>query len=377
MRQDPDILWIDTPNALNDACAALSGADVLALDTEFFRESTFHPVPALVQLYAGETVYLIDPVAVSATPALQDLLASGPLKVIHASSEDIEVIASWAGVTVSPLVDTQIAQALLGEDPAMGYQRLVEHWTGEVLPKDETRSDWLIRPLSEAQCRYAALDVVHLLHVWQAQRDALERLGRLAWLQAECDLLVVQAGRDSDSDGQWYLRNRQLWRLAPRQIDAYRRMTAWREAEARKRDKPRGWLINDKLLFAIAEKMPANRYELAAIEGLKPAVVKREGDVLLELIRQAHHADDDELPEALPSPMGNGFKKRLKALKRVVNDEADSLGVAPELLMRRRDLEALVTADLLDRPLPLPQGWRGERLADPLRAALEERETTS
>ncbi|GKW49982.1 ribonuclease D [Halomonas sp. NCCP-2165] len=372
MSLDPEIRWIDTPEALEAACAELARADTLALDTEFFRESSFYPVPALVQLYAGGTVYLIDPQAVAATPALKRLLGEGAVKLLHASSEDLEVLATWAGVLVAPLVDTQVAQGLLGEDPAMGYQRLVAHWLGETLPKDETRSDWLARPLSETQLRYAALDVVYLLEVWQHQKAALEAAGRLGWLEAECDTLLAQAGRNDESDAQWYLRQRQLWRLAPRQIEAYRRLTTWREGEARRRNLPRGWLVSDKLLFAIAERMPENRHELARVDGLKPSQIKRDGDPLLALVKEAKHCDEAELPAALPVPTSPAFKKRLKALKRVVTAEAEALGVAPELLLRRRDLEALVTAHLNGGVLPLPGGWRGERLAAALSHALDE-----
>ncbi|GHC31634.1 ribonuclease D [Aidingimonas halophila] len=370
----PDIHWIDTPEALDAACRDLESADTLALDTEFFRESTFHPVPALVQLTAGGCVYLIDPQAVAATAACRTLLASGPVKLLHASSEDIEVLAAWAGVIVAPLVDTQLAQGLLGEDPAMGYQRLVAHWAGENLPKDETRSNWLERPLSEAQREYAALDVVYLLEVWYAQRERLEALDRFSWLEDDCQALVRQAGRDESDDALWYLRQRQLWRLSPRQMEAYRLMTSWRESEVRRRDLPRGWLVSDKLLFAIAEKMPRNRYELAAIDGIKPSLVKREGDTLLALLNEARQLTDASLPEALPSPLTSDFKKRLKRLKAVVNRDAEQLGVAPEVLMRRRDLEALVTANLRNDPLPLPQGWRGERLSSALRQVLVDEE---
>ncbi|QJQ94934.1 MULTISPECIES: HRDC domain-containing protein [Halomonadaceae] len=368
----PDIVWVDTSLALDAACAELTKADVVALDTEFFRESTFHPIPALVQFTAGEQVYLIDPQAVAPTQALRDLLTHGPLKLLHSSSEDLEVLAVWAGVVVSPLVDTQMAQALLSEDAAIGYQRLVEKWTGANLPKEETRSDWLVRPLSEAQRLYAALDVVYLLEVWKLQCARLEALGRLAWLERDCAELVAQAGRSVEGDGQWYLRHRQLWRLSSRQIEAYRRMTLWREGEARRRNLPRGWLVNDKLLYAIAEKMPENRFELAAIEGIKPPLVKREGDTLLTFVREAHHLDESQLPEPQLSPLAAPFKKRLKALKRVVNAEAEQLGIAPEVLMRRRELEGLVTASLLGEPLTLPDGWRGERLAAPLQAVLAE-----
>lgn len=372
MTLNPEIRWIDTPAALDAACAEVARADVIALDTEFFRENTFHPVPALIQFAADGPAFLVDPQEVACTEAFRRLLAEGPLKLLHASSEDLEVFAHWAGVPVAPLVDTQVAQSLLGEVPSMGYQKLVEHWTGEILPKDETRSNWLLRPLSESQLRYAALDVVFLLEVWERQRDALERLGRMAWVEEECAALVAQATRSEAADGQWYLRQRQLWRLSPRQVEAYRRLTVWREGEARRRDVPRGWLVPDRLLFAIAEQLPENRFELARIEELKPALIKREGDELLRLVREALKVDETALPPAPLSPMAPEFKQRLKALKKVVNAEAETLGVAPEVLLKRRELEALVSAELRGEPLPLPGGWRGERLATGLTAALEE-----
>lgn len=368
----PEIRWIDTPEALDAACAEVASADVIALDTEFFRESTFHPVPALIQFAAGGPAYLVDPLAVACTEAFRRLLSSGPLKLLHASSEDLEVFAHWAGVPVVPLVDTQIAQSLLGEVPSMGYQKLVETWVGETLPKDETRSDWLKRPLSETQRLYAALDVVYLLDVWQRQREALQRQDRRAWVEADCADLAAQSARSDALDGQWYLRHRQLWRLSPRQVEAYRRLTRWREGEARRRDVPRGWLVPDRLLYAIAEQLPENRYELARVEGLKPPLVKHEGDELLKRVREALNVDERELPPAPLSPMAPEFKVRLKALKTVVSAEAQALGVAPEVLLKRRDLEALAGADLTGQPLPLPGGWRGDRLNAGLVAALGE-----
>lgn len=376
----PDIRWIDTPEALDAACNEVATAPVIALDTEFFRERTFHPVPALIQFCAGGPAYLVDPTVVACTDAFRELLGGpgegedkpAPLKLLHASSEDLEVFAHWAGVAIAPLVDTQIAQGLLGEVPSMGYQKLVEYWLGETLPKDETRSNWLERPLSETQLNYAALDVVYLLDVWTQQREKLAHLGRLDWLEEQCDQLSAQAVRSEAADGQWYLRQRQLWRLSPRQVEAYRCLTVWREGEVRRRDLPRGWLVSDKLLYGIAERMPENRHDLAGVEGVNPPLVKREGDRLLALVKEAGDVDESALPRPPMSPMEPAFKKRMKAMKAVVNADAERLGVAPEILINRRDLEALATASLRGESLPLPNGWRGERLSRALSDALSE-----
>ncbi|WP_413614920.1 ribonuclease D [Halomonas cupida] len=371
MPVSPDIRWIDNAAALDVACADLMDAPVLALDTEFFREKTFHPVPALIQICAGGPAWLIDPLAVECTDALRQLLTNDAIKLLHASSEDLEVFAHWAGVLPAPLVDTQVAQSLLGEDAAMGYQRLVEHWVGETLPKEETRSNWLERPLSDAQSSYAALDVVYLLEVWHRQREELVRQQRLEWVMQDCADILQQSERSEASDGQWYLRHRQLWRLKPQQIEAYRLMTTWREGEARSRNLPRGWVVQDRLLYAIAERMPENRFELAEVDDIKPTLIKREGDELLAMVKQARHEDTVNLPPAPLSPALPPFKKRLKALKQVVNGEAQRLGVAPEVLMRRRELEALVVANMRAETPPLPTGWRGELLNAGLDDALK------
>lgn len=52
--------WVDTPDALAAACECLAACDVLSIDTEFFRETTFHPVPALLQMGTPDRVFLVD-----------------------------------------------------------------------------------------------------------------------------------------------------------------------------------------------------------------------------------------------------------------------------------------------------------------------------
>ncbi|WP_311946057.1 ribonuclease D [Halomonas piscis] len=368
----PSYQWIATPRALDDACAQMAAADAIALDTEFFREKTFYPLPALFQFAAGGMTWLVDPLAVECTPACRALLQNDALKLIHACSEDLEVFQRWAGVLPAPLMDTQVAQGFLSDNPGMGYQKLVEHWLGETLPKEETRSDWLKRPLSRAQCDYAALDVICLLEVWKRQAEALERSGRMDWALAQCRALVEQAGRGADQDARWFTRQRQLWRLTPRQIEAYRLMTTWREGEIRRRDLPRNWLVSDKVLFAVAAAMPKNRFELAAIEEVKPSLVKKEGDTLLALMQTAREREEEALPRSWPDPAQPPFKPLFKALKKTVSDRAAALGMAPEMLLRRRDIEAIAMQALAGESPRLPGGWRGECLNSSLKQTLEE-----
>ena len=103
--------WIDSAEALDAACEQVSGASVIALDTEFFRENTFFPIPALIQFASHEVAYLVDPLSTPCTNAFKALLQNSAVKLLHACSEDLEVFQRWAGVLPTPLVDTQVAQA--------------------------------------------------------------------------------------------------------------------------------------------------------------------------------------------------------------------------------------------------------------------------
>ncbi len=97
----------------------------------------------------------------------------------------------------------------------MGYQRLVEHALGVQLDKGETTSDWLQRPLTGSQERYAALDVAYLPALCQQQVAELEQRGMYSWMQEEAQQLLDQTP-DTDPDGvRYYQRFSQAWKLAP------------------------------------------------------------------------------------------------------------------------------------------------------------------
>lgn len=368
-----DVSWylVDSEASLDRACQALAEQRVIGVDTEFMRETTFHPLPALIQLGNGEAAYLIDPTLVAPTPALRHLLGeTGPLKVFHACGEDLDIFKRWFEDVPSPIADTQLAHALLGGEVSISYQRLVDEWMQTHLPKDETRSNWLLRPLSEKQCRYAALDVAWLPAIWEKQAAELDRAGRLAWLERDCQALVAGARSERD-DERWYLRHRNAWRLAPRQLAAFRLLCSWREGAVREQDTPRSWLASDALLMEVAAAMPQSRYDLSRIEGVRPSLIKREGDTLLSLVQKALALDEDQLPDALPSPVSGDYKQRMKVLKQAVRVRAEALSLPPELLATRRELERWISADMNAADWPLLAGWRGEVLNSDLIAALE------
>ena len=65
----------------------------------------------------------------------------------------------------------------------------MEEKIGIVLEKKETRSNWLRRPLSDDQLKYAALDVEYLPHLYNKQIDELSS-NKLKWHDEEIQRLI-------------------------------------------------------------------------------------------------------------------------------------------------------------------------------------------
>jgi ribonuclease D len=327
-------LWCDSTDSLRDWADGLAPDQPLYLDTEFMRERTYYPRLALVQVHDGERIRLIDTTRVEPT-ALVPLFAERPL-IMHACSEDLEALAAFAGAYPQQVRDTQIAAALTGEDMQVGYQRLVESHMGVSLAKGATRTDWLKRPLSEEQLLYAEDDVKYLPALADQLESQLQRLGAR---------LRDDARRRAEPQAVW----RQVkgaGNLQGRELAVLEALAEWREATARQRDLPKGFVLRDNTLLDLSRGGLRGRVDLQKL-GVHPRAIRRDGEALLALIEQAASA---EPPAPLPGPLD------------------PDLSLKPDVLVRRRWLEALVRdPDTLPEPLT---GWRQELVARPLREML-------
>ncbi|WP_263260800.1 ribonuclease D [Pseudomonas entomophila] len=362
------IEWIRDDQALAAHCAVWQALPFIALDTEFVRVDTFFPRVGLLQVSDGHVAFLIDPLCITAWEPLAALLAApGVVKVLHACSEDLEVLARLTGQLPAPLFDTQLAAAYLGLGFSMGYSRLVQEVLGLELPKGETRSDWLQRPLSEQQVSYAAEDALHLAELYQALRPRLSE-ERFAWVVEDGHELTSQWDREVDPH-ELYREARLGWKLSPTQLAVLRELYAWRETQARLRDVPRNRVIKEQTLWPLARFQPNNLTALAKVDEMHPRTIRQDGETLLELIQQAARTPPADLPAPLPEPLPMEASGLLKQLRAVGQAEAERLGIAPELALRKKTLEALLRSGYPSGPYSLPdslRGWRRERLGQAL-----------
>ncbi|MGB3597638.1 ribonuclease D [Pseudomonas neustonica] len=364
-------LMIDQNAELATWCAHWLTLPYVAVDTEFVRTETFYPIAGLIQIGDGERAYLIDPLAITDWAPLVELLqAPDVVKVLHACSEDLEVFSRLCGVHPLPLFDTQLAAAFLGMDFSMGYSRLVSALLNIDLPKEETRSDWVQRPLSAAQIEYAARDAQHLAEVYQILAPRIAEAGVEAWLFADTADQVAASGQTTNPELA-YQQVKQAWRLNPPQLAILQRLAFWRETEARQRDQARNRLVRERALCPLAQQQPDNLQALSRIEDMHPRTVRQDGETLLRLIREGQAADPADYPERLPEPLPAAANRLLKLMRKVGQAEADRLNIAPEIILRKKVLEAMLRTGFPNGPYQLPEeltGWRRDLMGDALLA---------
>ena len=330
--------WIDTPGALHARLATPPA--VVGLDTEFIRERTYWPQLALVQVALGETdddILLVDMLAPGMPEAFAPLLADpAVLKLMHSPSEDLVAFQRTCRTVPAPLFDTQAAAALCGFGAGLGYQKLVAEVTGVVLDKGETRSDWLRRPLSDAQLRYAADDVRHLHALHRRLHDALQANGRLDWLAEDSARQLATAA--SEEIERWpHLAMRSAQFLDTGGQRRLLRLLRWREAQARRSDKPRGWILDNELAVTLARANPPDPRAMQAHLDAASKSPRGLRDALWQAL-------STPLPDEAEAPLARGEdrdKKQLRTLQDAVATTAHELGLPEGVLASRKVLEAL------------------------------------
>ena len=362
--------YVRTPDELAAALARLADSPFVAIDTEFLRERSYYPKFCLLQIAHDDYCALIDVLALPSLAPLLDFLNDRErLKVLHAAHQDLEVLArsrgALLGVPVAPIagpfLDTQAAAAFLDMPAHIGYGELVRRRLDLTLDKDQARTDWSRRPLSDAQLKYAAADVIYLVELYHNLKKALGHTLRWCWLEEDAEQWEDPKLYVTEPAEAWK-RLRGLDQMQPEQRAAAKALAEWRESRAMYKDRPRAWILSDDTLRAIAESLPTTVEALAKIKGLPKRLAEKRGVELLQLIAdskaQAAHEPPARIFKPTPSEVG-----KITKLMELVRKEGARLHISPERLATRREVEALVFSGRLGG---FAQGWRrhcfGERL---------------
>jgi uncharacterized protein with PIN domain len=177
------VVLVDTAEVLYECSPLLAAAAAVGVDAEWCSDAA--PAAALLQLALwspseGLVVLLLDLLALPPAPAAAAVRAlfrrPSALKVGFNLAADLRALAARLGAgaaaVMEPLVDAGRLAARLARcgalagaapPPDAGLSALVAARLDAPLDKREQVSDWAARPLSPAQCSYAAADASCLL----------------------------------------------------------------------------------------------------------------------------------------------------------------------------------------------------------------------
>ena len=351
-------IWINNNNELQRVCEQLADSNLIALDTEFIRTDTYYPKIALIQLSDGETIWLIDVLAIDNFLPLKNLLENPDICLIfHACAEDLEVLDHAINIQPTQIFDTQIAAGIVNIGYCMGYARLVDSLLDIQLDKQETRSNWLARPLTQRQLDYAAVDVLHLHSLHSILVEMLDQQDRFAWFEEETKgLFKVVDQRKNTED--YYTRIRGAWRLNAQSLTTLRHLCRWREELSRSKDVPKSRIAKDNVLFDIARKMPEAKQQLHTIDDWHHGSIRRYGELVLTEIEVSLSQNHDAW---VPQPLSNSLNAISKNIRKLLVKIAEEQKIPQEFLANKRELEDILRSiqhgeyQLPDR---IKQGWR-------------------
>ena len=339
----------------------MSAHPFVAVDTEFMRENTYWPDLCLIQIATPDEAAAIDPKADIDLAPLLSLLVDNQdvLKVFHAGGQDLEIVHNMTGKTPLPLFDTQIAAMALGHGEQVGYSNLIESMLGHSLDKGARFTDWGRRPLDKRQIDYAIADVTHLANIFPKLLERLRRTGRGGWLDEEMERLADPSSFAFPPEDAW--KRLKLPSRNPQVLGRLKALAAWRETEARGKNIPRGRIIKDDTLNELAAHPPKTQEDLGRVRGLSAGWRNNDiGSRLIGAISGATPLGPDELPDREPRRPGLTKEGALVSdlLKLLLKIRAKESGVAPRLIARSDDIEALAAG--VRTGLNILSGWRFE-----------------
>ena len=360
----PHFSLITTNTELSEICLLAQQQDIVALDTEFIRISTYFPKLGLIQLYDGKRVSLIDPLLITDfSPFVKLLSDSHVLKVLHSCSEDLLVFLQEFNQLPTPMIDTQIMARFLGLGMSAGLAKLVQQYLNIKIDKGATRTDWIKRPLSKIQLQYAAGDVWYLLPLYHILQQELSQTPWLKAVKEDCELTLIKTYKLKERDAnKAYLDIPNAWKLKPLELARLKVLATWRQNIAVKRNLALSYIVKSEHLWKVAKYNPRNIAEMLEL-GLTHNEIRIYGKKILQLLAQASQISPNHYPQKI---VRISEDPRYKQTIRSLQDQVTALtpgGLSPEIIASKRTLEELIKwvwkKECSSNKLPeLLIGWR-------------------
>ncbi|WP_180106458.1 MULTISPECIES: HRDC domain-containing protein [unclassified Acinetobacter] len=358
--------FIQNQPDLNCVLNLMDQSSIYGLDTEFIKVDTLWPKLGLFQINVQNQVYLLDGTTLDLSQFWQKLFAAQQ-NIFHACSEDIDLIYHYAQhKSLENVFDTQVGMSFLGHGLQVSYQNALKTMLDVDIDKDQTRSDWLARPLSAEQLNYAANDVHYLMNLSHTIQNELAAKSLLNCVLEDCKNLTYEIGTETPIHMLYHdIGN---YRHSRRQLMQIQQLAVWREQMVKALNQPRSFILKNSTIIDMVEKNPKNNFQLSAVKDIRPNIVREHGKIFLDLLKFL--PEQAEWPLRMARPIRHSSQDIGSRVDTVIQRAVQETSVPKEVLMRKKWLNALYQHvvfhnDEQDLPSYL-LGWRYDLLTKPL-----------
>ncbi|WP_180124291.1 HRDC domain-containing protein [Acinetobacter sp. YH12097] len=358
--------FIQNQPDLNSVLNLMDQSSIYGLDTEFIKVDTLWPKLGLFQINVQNQVYLLDGTTLDLSQFWQKLFVAQQ-NIFHACSEDIDLIYHYAQhKSLENVFDTQVGMSFLGHGLQVSYQNALKTMLDVDIDKDQTRSDWLARPLSAEQMNYAANDVHYLMNLSQTIQNELAAKSLLNCVLEDCKNLTYEIGTETPIHLLYH--DVGNYRHSRRQLMQIQQLAVWREQMVKALNKPRSFILKNSTIIDMVEKNPKNNFQLSAVKDIRPNIVREHGKIILDLLKFL--PEQAEWPLRMARPIRHSSQDIGSRVDTVIQRAVQETSVPKEVLMRKKWLNALYQHvvfhnDEQDLPSYL-LGWRYDLLTKPL-----------
>ena len=345
--------------------------EAVAIDTEFVWERTYYPRLGVVQIGLPDgDCFLIDVPAIKDMSPLGRLLAdSSVVKILHDAQQDLIILRRATGQVPINIFDSRLVAGFAGLTSTISLRDLLREVMDVHLSKTETRTDWLKRPLSERQITYAIDDVRYLPTVRERLLSSVVEFKREEWVKEELALYDIPSLYDEKDPFVQYQRLKGTGRLAPMDFAVLRELAAWREKEAMRHDRPRGHILKDEVIVALAKRSPTSVADLKGVKGFFDKEARLYGAGVIKAVERGRACDEDDypLPPAHHS-RDEALSTRVDLVLAYIKGKCLSCDIDISLVATRADVTSLLAkgSEAGASGHRLLSGWRREFVGEEL-----------
>ncbi|HEY0372389.1 MAG TPA: ribonuclease D [Thermoanaerobaculia bacterium] len=365
--------WIDRQDTLDQAMERVAAQTQIAVDTEADSLHSYFDKVCLIQISLPDEDLIVDPLVRVDLTKFGEILGDPAItKVFHGGDYDLRILHRDFGFTVHNLIDTSICAQLLGYE-GLGLAALLDRHFGLKVNKTHQRADWSMRPLPQDMLDYASMDTHYLIALAAKLKEELEALGRWEWaLEEFARLENVRYRETTDEDPEPWRKVKNIGNLDRRSLAIVRGIHEWRDALARKADRPPFKVLGNDTIVEIAKEKPQTYRDLTHLKSVSRYHGERYGRELVGIVKRAMEIAEAELPERNEPKTwirDKALEARINRLKTVRDRFARELKIDGSVLGARHILTAVATAGSLD--VPTMREWQKRVMGAELLKVLE------